>query len=106
MRLIDHLTGVARIWATNRNRSTARLATIVINDGKFFVKVARGGGCTVATFEKFLMFFRDGKNWPDNVIPLDAAELLERLENIASDGASESPDKSQDIIDQSAGLAA
>lgn len=38
--------------------SKARLATIVVNDGKFFARLERGGGFTAATYEKFMAYFR------------------------------------------------
>lgn len=37
--------------------SRARLATIVINDGKFFDRIERGGGLTVKTYERFMAHF-------------------------------------------------
>lgn len=86
MRLVDHLQELARLWGEASGRSLSRLATRVVNDGDFFRRLDRGGGFKDATFEKFLGFFRDGANWPDNVIPLAAVELLDRLENIAVEG--------------------
>lgn len=83
MRLVDHLQELARLWSVATGRSVSRLATRVVNDGGFFRRIEGGGGFSDATFEKFLAFFRSGENWPDNRIPLSAAELLDRLENIA-----------------------
>lgn len=75
---------------------------MVANDGKFFDRLAAGTMPRIGTIEKFLAFFRDGANWPDNVIPLQAAELLDRLENIAHAAAAESPDNAAANIGQAA----
>lgn len=85
MRIIDQLVALADIWSRSNKRSKARLSTIVVNDGNFFKRIEVSGNCNLVTFEKFLNFFRDGKNWKDNVIPSDAAELLAMLENIATE---------------------
>ncbi len=34
--------------------SKARLASIVVNDGKFFDRIERGGGFTADTYERFM----------------------------------------------------
>ena len=39
--------------------SLARLATIVANDGKFFVRLQSGGGLTVRMYERFMAYFRE-----------------------------------------------
>lgn len=89
MRIADHLYALGNIWAAASGRSLARLGNIVVNDGKFFQLLARpDANITVRTFERYLAFFRDGANWPDHKIPLAAAELLDRLDNIAHDSAS------------------
>lgn len=83
MQLTEYLQRLSEIWATAHGRTLGALATQVANDGKFFTRLDAGMQPRVATFEKFLAFFRSGENWPDNRIPLSAAELLDRLENIA-----------------------
>jgi hypothetical protein len=84
MTLIDRLQMLARIWAQAQNRSLSRLATIVAKDGKFFVRLEKGKTCTVAIFERFLDFFREPGNWPEECIPADAAALLDEVEMIAT----------------------
>ena len=37
--------------------SKARLASIVVNDGKFFDRIERGGGFTADTYERFMAYF-------------------------------------------------
>lgn len=88
MRLVDHLLSLADIWARASDRSTARLATVVAKDGGLFPRIADGGSITLATFEKFLTYFRDAANWPDHVIPPDAAALLAALPNGAAEAIS------------------
>ena len=57
MTLKDQLLNDADSFCERRGMSRARLATIVVNDGKFFDRIERGGGFTVATYEKFMAFF-------------------------------------------------
>jgi hypothetical protein len=90
--MIQQLLSLSKIWCQARSLSAARLGTLVAGNSKFFDQVARpGGSCTVATFEKFLAFFRDPANWPEDVIPKDAAELLGKFANIGP-GAAEAGD--------------
>lgn len=37
----------------------ARLATLVMNDNKFFARLDKGGGFTVGTYERFMQFFAE-----------------------------------------------
>ncbi len=37
--------------------SKARLASIVVNDGKFFDRIERGGSFTATTYERFMAHF-------------------------------------------------
>lgn len=43
--------------ATGKSRST--LANLVANDGKFFDRIERGGGCTMDTFENVMRWFSE-----------------------------------------------
>lgn len=82
--MIDQLVRLAEIWAVTNGRSTARLSTLVANDGDLFNRITqRGGRLTTETFEKFLTFFRDGGNWAGGLIPAAAVDLLDNFENIA-----------------------
>lgn len=84
MTLMDRLTRLAELWSEATGRSQSRLATIVVNDGKLFQRVAAGTTITVSTFERFLRFFRDAANWPDGAIPPSAADFLDEMEAIAT----------------------
>lgn len=75
MTLIEELVAAARIWAAESNRSLARLATVVVNDGKLFERITAGGTCTVTTYERLLAHLRDTSNWP-SAIPCEALRLL------------------------------
>lgn len=98
MRMKDQLIRLATIWATVSSRSVARLATIVVADGKFFDRIgARGKDLQTETFEKFLSFFRDGANWPDGRIPQTAVDLLDNFANIACAPALSSDNAAQNI---------
>ncbi|MBA15542.1 MAG: hypothetical protein CMN73_04215 [Sphingomonas sp.] len=90
MTLIEHLQALASLWSETTGRSTARLATMVVNDGKFFVRLANGGSPTVATFDRFIAWLRDDANWPGQSIPAEAVRYLESIpgaEHADSDSA-------------------
>ena len=76
MQLIDRLVRLAELWAQQSNRSLSRLATVVANDGKLFERIAAGGSCTLATFERFLNHLDKPENWPASVIPDEALDIL------------------------------
>jgi hypothetical protein len=57
-------------------KSLSRVATIVVSSGAFFNRLRSGGTFSVANLEKFNAWFRLPANWPDHVIPHDAAEAL------------------------------
>lgn len=59
--LTAHLLRRADEYCRRTGLSKARLATIVINDGKFFDRIEGGGGLTVKTFEKFMALFDAGE---------------------------------------------
>lgn len=85
VQFIDQLLKLADLWSAATGRSRARLSTIVADNGRFFGQIEKPGAtCTVATFEKFLSYFRDGANWPDGLIPHDAAAVLSNFANIAT----------------------
>jgi hypothetical protein len=83
MTLIDRLCRLAQLWATAQGRELSTLGTLVAKDGKFFNRLGEGKTCTVALFERFLLFFREPGNWPEESIPADAAALLDEVEMIA-----------------------
>jgi hypothetical protein len=97
--MLQQLVTLSNIWCEARALSAARLGTIVAGNSKFFDQIAGpSGNCTVATFQKFLSFFRDPASWPDACIPPRAVELLDNFASIATDAtasagkiASESP---------------
>ncbi len=57
MDLTAELLAKAELHCERAGISKARLATIVVNDGKFFDRVAAGGSLTVKTYERFMAFF-------------------------------------------------
>lgn len=76
MKLIDRLLQLASIWSATADRSPARLATVVVNDGKFFDRLAAGGSCDVRTFERFATHLSNPASWPGDQVPEKATELL------------------------------
>jgi hypothetical protein len=75
MNLIHRLVSASEIWARTNDRSLSRLATVVVNDGKLFERLAGGGSCTIATYERLMAHLSEPANW-SGPIPSDAAELL------------------------------
>lgn len=57
MTLKDQLIRDAKRCAKREGISLARLATKVVNDGKFFDRIERGGEFTTATLERFQAYF-------------------------------------------------
>lgn len=68
----DRLLLLATQYSAATNLSTARVATLVHNQGAFFKRLEDGAGCTVDTYEKCLQWFSDhwpeGLAWPENVL--------------------------------------
>lgn len=66
MTLKQQLLAAATTYSTATGRSLARLSTVVVNDGNFFVRLQKSNGdCTTATYEKFMAWLR--ANWPAGV---------------------------------------
>lgn len=85
MTLIERILELAGLWADAKGHSTtARLSTIVANDGGLLKRLADGGNTTVATVDKFVSFLRDPANWPTGAIPLAAQGLLGAIGNIVT----------------------
>lgn len=57
MTLKEELLREAETFCAATGMSKARLATIVVNDGKFFDRIEAGGDCTTGTLEKFQAHF-------------------------------------------------
>ena len=79
MDLLIEMRSLSDRWCQANDRSLPRLATIVVNDGKLFDRLATGAGCTIATYQRFLRFFQSADNWPSNEIPPDVVDRLELL---------------------------
>lgn len=67
MTLREQLLSASERFCADRGISEARLAVLVVNDGKFFKRVRAGGEFTTATFEKFQAYFAQAER------PSDAA---------------------------------
>lgn len=79
MTLKESLIALANSWCVAHGRQLSSLGTLVVKDSKFFARLAGAGGLTVATFERFMAFFRDEESWPLGVLPADTAEILASL---------------------------
>lgn len=75
--LIERLMTCAKAWAVANDRSLSRLATLVVNDGKFFTRCEDGtANPTTATLERFAQYLGDGANWPEGAVPEDVAAFV------------------------------
>lgn len=61
MTLKAQLLKDAEDFCRQRGISRARLATIVVNDGKFFDRIERGGAFTTRTYERFQEYFASAR---------------------------------------------
>lgn len=61
----QQLLTLAKGYSAGTGRSEARVATIVHNQGAFFVRMREGKGCSVDTYLKFKRWFAE--NWPAGV---------------------------------------
>ena len=57
MDLRTNLINESSAYAEARGISLSRLASLVVNDGKFFSRLESGGSFTVRTYERFLSYF-------------------------------------------------
>ncbi len=77
MTLIEKMLRVAELWAAAQGHSsTSRLSNIVANDGRVLAKLGEGGGATIATIDKFVVYLSEPGNWPEGALPTEAAALL------------------------------
>jgi len=65
----------ATAYCAGRDMSMARLATIVANDGKFFTRLAAGGGMTTRMYERFIAYFaaNPASPPPQSAAPVEGA---------------------------------
>jgi len=61
MDLIADLLARVDRFCQRTGMSKARLATIVVNDGKFFDRIAAGGSTTVKTYERFVAWLAEAE---------------------------------------------
>ncbi len=98
MTLEDRLVAAAELWAEARDRSLARLSTMVVNDGNFFVRLARPSATTTtATLEKFARFLIEPENWPDAGVPQEITDFAHII-GVRRREAEPSPDREADAI--------
>jgi len=59
MVLKAQLLASASTYSQRTGMSLARLATLVVNDGKCFVRLENGGDCSTGTYEKFMDYLNE-----------------------------------------------
>jgi hypothetical protein len=70
MSLKTELVAAATAYCVLRNVALASLASAVAKDGKFFIRLERGGDCTTAMYERFFAYFA-AAGVPDPVAELE-----------------------------------
>lgn len=73
MTLKDQLLDDATRFCQKKGISKARLANIVVNDGKFFERIEAGGQFTTRTYERFQAHFRSESAAESSVVVDDEA---------------------------------
>lgn len=67
----QQLLRLAEDLSQARGISTARLATLILNDGNFFARLGRGRSTTVDTYLRVKAWFAEhwpeGRPWPEGV---------------------------------------
>lgn len=59
------LLKLAKALAAHHNWSLSTMGLYAANDGKFFVRIAEGGGCTLRTAAQIMQYFC--RNWPSDL---------------------------------------
>jgi hypothetical protein len=59
MNFREHLLLTSRTYCVQRGIALSTLASLVVNDGKFFVRIEAGGDCSTGTYSRFLKYFAD-----------------------------------------------
>jgi hypothetical protein len=61
----DDLVKAAELYARHKGLAISTLGRIVAADGKFFIRLAADGSCTMRTGEQVAQWFSE--NWPDDL---------------------------------------
>ena len=59
---VDSLVRVAQAYAGHMSLKLSTVGAYAVNDGKFFTRIATGGGCTLRTAQRLLDFLDE--RWP------------------------------------------
>ena len=77
MVLRDHLLELAHQFALRRNITLWRVGALAARDGKFFLRLKKGGNCTIKTYQRVLAWFSE--NWPQKTPwPADIPKFSKR----------------------------
>lgn len=55
----------AKTYSAHTGKTLSTISSYAVRDGKFFDRLERGGGCTLRTAERLILWFSD--NWPDDL---------------------------------------
>jgi hypothetical protein len=59
-----HILSLAAAFEQATGSSWRTIGKVAMNDNTFFVRIGRGDGFTIRTFDRILQWFSD--NWPEN----------------------------------------
>lgn len=94
----DYLLTLAKQWSEATGRTLVALGGEALNDGKFFRNAPTLPRFTMPTAQRLIDFWRDGDNWPDNVVPLAVSDMLDRWPFVSSETDVPSPDNASELI--------
>ena len=93
MIILTRLKDCADHWCAANDRSLARLATLAVNDGKFFDQFdGPKQNLTTNRLAAFARFFSDPGNWPEGNVPDVAQDFFADVIGIRPQAHSASPD--------------
>ncbi|MDT8856467.1 hypothetical protein RNZ50_15845 [Paracoccaceae bacterium Fryx2] len=61
----QNILSVAQAYAHHSGLKLSTVGAYAVNDGKFFVRLLGGGGCTLKTAARVMAWFSD--NWPSDL---------------------------------------
>jgi hypothetical protein len=95
------LTALANAYRDHTGRSPARVATIILDQSRFFARIADGGGCTVDTYLQVKRWF--GDNWPEGAAWPEGVDRPGILPNDNDPPAADAPTRDGTGADDGAG---
>lgn len=65
MALREEILDACKIYCARAKKMPSTVGNMIVNDGKFFDRIEAGGGCTMATYEKVMCWFKENTPPPE-----------------------------------------